>query len=211
LAPRAGVDRAAALPQAACPPMAARSSSVSLVSAAIAALCPAIVARDGTGGGSNCSPGLFMPAARNDSSIITRPLAVATCVVPSWPGSENTLRGRGLAVRRGQGSRLPTPAPWPEMRPQLRPWPPCWSGPRGRVFGRGKRKDGPGRAFEPGGLPDLPGRGFIWPNRPQTARHGTTTWTLHPGTLRKSNACGFGQGKVLAGRKPTLLLRFVGT
>src|SRR5262249_1828985 len=57
----------------------------------------------------------------------------------------------------------------------------------GRGLGQGERKDGPGRAFAPGGLPDLPGRGFIRPNRPQTARHGTTTWTLHPGTLRRED------------------------
>lgn len=69
----------------------------------------------------------------------------------------------------------------------------------------------PGRAFEPCGLPDLPGLDFIWPNRLATAQHGTTTWTLHPGTLRKRNACGFWLGKVLATRKPLLLFRFVGT
>jgi hypothetical protein len=45
---------------------------------------------------------------------------------------------------------------------------------------------------------------------PVATRHGTTTWTLHPGTLRRDETCGFRQGKVLAGRKPTLLLRFVG-
>jgi hypothetical protein len=51
-----------------------------------------------------------------------------------------------------------------------------------RLRGMEKR---PGRAFEPCGLPDLPGLNFIWPDRTQTARHGTTTCTLHPGTLRK--------------------------
>jgi hypothetical protein len=69
----------------------------------------------------------------------------------------------------------------------------------------------PGRAFEPCGLPDLPGLQFIWPGRAQTTRHGTTTWTLHPGTLRRDNPGGFWQGKVLAGRRPTWLLRFDGT
>ncbi len=68
----------------------------------------------------------------------------------------------------------------------------------------------PGGAFEPCGLPDLPGLNFLWPGRTQTARHGTTTWTLHPGTLRRMKACGFWQGKVLAARNPTLLLRLVG-
>jgi hypothetical protein len=68
----------------------------------------------------------------------------------------------------------------------------------------------PGRAFEPQGLPDLPGKRFIRPGRPLAARHGTTTWTLHPGTLRRNGACEFRQGKVLAGRKPALLFRFAG-
>ena len=72
------------------------------------------------------------------------------------------------------------------------------------------RQKRPGGAFEPCGLPDPPGRVIIWPNRPKTARHRTTTWTLHPGTLRRDNACAFWQGKVLAGRKPLLLLRFAG-
>ncbi|MBM4073276.1 MAG: hypothetical protein FJ271_30795 [Planctomycetes bacterium] len=52
---------------------------------------------------------------------------------------------------------------------------------------------------------------FIWPNHPAMARHRTTTWTLHPGTLRRKNACGFRHGKVLDGRNPLLLFRFVGT
>jgi hypothetical protein len=76
----------------------------------------------------------------------------------------------------------------------------------------------PGRAFEPCGLPDLPGQRFLWPSHPAMARHRTTTWTLHPGTLRRkkclrilawqtASAC----RKVLAGRRPTLLLRLVGT
>ena len=43
------------------------------------------------------------------------------------------------------------------------------------------------------------------------ARHGTTAWTLHPGTLRGKNAWEFRQGKVLAGRNPTLLFRVAGT
>ncbi len=52
----------------------------------------------------------------------------------------------------------------------------------------------------------------------EMARHGTTTWTLHPGTLfgpkspktlaeQATQAC----RKVLAARKPLLLFRFVGT
>jgi len=47
-----------------------------------------------------------MPPAKNYSSIITRPLAIATFVVPSWPGSESRLRRPGLAGGGGHGSRL---------------------------------------------------------------------------------------------------------
>jgi hypothetical protein len=53
----------------------------------------------------------------------------------------------------------------------------------------------PGRAFEPCGLPDLPGLNFIWPNRLATARLGTTTWTLHPGTLRKCHPADSGKAR----------------
>jgi len=53
------------------------------------------------------------------------------------------------------------------------------AGPRPR-----SRRQRPGRAFEPCGLPDLPGLDFIWPKHPRMIRHGTTAWTLHPGTLR---------------------------
>jgi hypothetical protein len=60
---------------------------------------------------------------------------------------------------------------------------------------------------------------FLWPAHPLTRRHRTTAWTLHPGTLRKKPRLPADSGlanpkacrKVLAGRRPTLLLRFVGT
>ena len=44
----------------------------------------------------------------------------------------------------------------------------------------------PGGAFEPCGLPDPPGRFSIRPNWAVPARHRTTTWTLHSGTLRRA-------------------------
>jgi hypothetical protein len=53
----------------------------------------------------------------------------------------------------------------------------------------------PGRAFEPCGLPDLPGDDFIWPNHAAMARHGTTTWTLHPGTLRRCHPANSGKAR----------------
>jgi len=68
----------------------------------------------------------------------------------------------------------------------------------------------PGRAFEPCGLPDLPGLFFIWPNRLVSIRH-RTAMDFAPWHAPPVSPGEFRQGKVLARRKPLLLLRFVGT
>src|SRR5207248_301703 len=79
---------------------------------------------------------------------------------------------------------------------------------------RKKRPAGPSSHH---GLPDPPGQRFLGPSCP-AARNRTRTWTWHFGTLRRGPMrlrilarqivaiC----REVLAGRKPTLLLRFAG-
>jgi hypothetical protein len=69
----------------------------------------------------------------------------------------------------------------------------------------------PGRAFEPCGLPDLPGRVIV---RPSRLGGGTTRddgLDFAPWHAPQVSPCGFRLGKVLDGRKPLLLFRFVGT
>jgi len=59
---------------------------------------------------------------------------------------------------------------------------------------------------------------FFGRARPLTARHRTTAWTLHPGTLRREPMLPADSGlanpmacrKVLAGRNPTVLFVLVG-